>query len=134
MAEVIRAQLHLEAVLGHVTRGHGHHAGVVDEDVDRPSRGERLLRKRLDRREAGEVEVRRSHIGVGMAAVDVGDRRGTLLRVADGQHHRRAPCSEHARRLEPDAAVSARDNGELAGEVGDVDPASLPRDGCTVQV
>jgi hypothetical protein len=117
-----------------MTRWHGHHSRVVDQDVERPSRSEGLLRKRLDRREAGEVEVRRRHIGARIGTTDVGDRDGALLRVADGQHDGCAPGRERTRGLESDAAVATRDNGELAGEVGDVDLVSLPRDGCTVQV
>ncbi len=57
-----------------------------------------------------------------------------LLRVADGKHDGCAPRREHAGRLESDATVATRDNGDLAGEVGHVDLVSLPRDGCTVQM
>ena len=134
MAEVVRPELHLEAVLGDMTRRHGHHSGVVHEEVERASGREHLLRERLDRREAREVEVGCSHVGAGIGSTDVGDRVCALVGVADGQHDGCASGRERAGRLESDPAVATRDNGELAGEVGDVDPVSLPRDGCTVQV
>ena len=34
MAEVVGVELQLEAVGGHLPLGEGHHAGVVDEDVE----------------------------------------------------------------------------------------------------
>ena len=57
VAEVVGAELHLEAVLG-APLGDGHHAGVVDQDVEvaLPRVGERA-----DRGEVGEVE--RAHLG-----------------------------------------------------------------------
>ncbi len=42
MAEVVNAELHLEAVDG-LALGDAHHAGVVDEQVDRLVRGEDLF-------------------------------------------------------------------------------------------
>ena len=63
VAEVVGAELHLEAVRGALL-GHGHHAGVVDQDVEvaLPGVGERA--------HGGEVgEVERADLGL------AGDRR-----------------------------------------------------------
>ena len=56
VAEVVRAELHLEPV-GGPALGDAHHAGVVDEDVDRAVRGEDPGRRLADRRLRAEVEL-----------------------------------------------------------------------------
>ncbi len=52
MAEVVGAELQLEPVGGGLPLGRGHHAGVVDQQVDRPALGPQR-RRRARRRSRG---------------------------------------------------------------------------------
>ena len=110
VAEVVRAELHLEAVLGALL-GDGHHAGVVDEDVEvaLPRVGEGV-----DGGEVGEVEL--AHLGL---ALDGGRGRLALGEIADGEDDVRAGAAELASGGEADAAVGAGDDEGASVEVGE---------------
>ena len=111
VAEVVGAELHLEAVLGALL-GDGHDAGVVDEDVEvaLPRVGEGV-----DGGEVGEVEP--AHLGL---AVDGGGGRLALGDVADGEHDARAGAAELASGGEADAAVGAGDDEGASIEAGKI--------------
>ena len=111
VAEVVGAELHLEAVLGALL-GHGHHARVVDEDVEvaLPRIGEGAHRG-----EVGEVEL--AHLGL---AVDGGGGRLALGDVADGEHDARAGAAELTSGSEADAAVGAGDDEGASIETGKI--------------
>ena len=92
--------------------GHGHHAGVVDEDVEvaLPRVGEGV-----DGGEVGEVEL--AHLGL---AVDGGRGRLALGDVADGEHDAGAGAAELASGGEADAAVGAGDDEGASIEAGKI--------------
>jgi hypothetical protein len=56
VAEVVDAELGLEAVGGAPLR-HRHHAGVVDQQVDRRVRGEDGIGGTLDRSQVAEIQL-----------------------------------------------------------------------------
>ena len=118
VAEVIRGELHLDAARGELELGQRHHAGVVDEQVQRPvpAAGERG-----DRRQIGEVEPADMDVRVAGRRGDVG--RGPVARagVAHGERDVRSRAGERARRLDPDARRAARDDRALAAEVDALD-------------
>src|SRR3954454_11718143 len=117
-AEVVRADLHLEAVL-RAALGHGHDTGVVHENVDRamPRRGELAHR--------GQVrEVELPHL---RGAVDRGGRLVALVPVAHGQHHARARTRELACGRQTDATVGAGHDERAAVEPGHVAGGPLRR-------
>jgi len=109
--EVIRADLHLEAVR-RAPLGQRHDAGVVDEDVERavPAGGERAHGA-----EIGEVE--RAHLG------GAGHRRSGGLAacgVAHREHDAGAGTRELARDDRAETAVGAGHDSDAAGHVGEV--------------
>ena len=111
VAEVVGAELQLEAVGGAAQRRH-HHAGVVDQQVDLavPAGGELA-----DRGEAGEVE--RADLGL------AGHRRGgglALVGRAHGEHDVGAGARERRRCGAADAAVGAGHDHVAAGHVREV--------------
>jgi hypothetical protein len=112
VAEVVRAEQELEAVRRARER-RGHHAGVVDEQVQLALPG---CRERADGGEAREVEPADLRLA--------GYRRGgggpALVRVADGEDIARARAGERAGGGAADAAVGAGDDDAAAGHVGDV--------------
>ena len=76
MAEVVGAELHLEAVV-RMTQWQEHHAGVVAEDIDAPMAFGHIGREARDRREIGEVERVDFDAGIGM---EPANRIGRLRR------------------------------------------------------
>ncbi len=70
MAEVVAAELQLEPVSGGVALGRLHHAGVVDQDVDRAAFCVQFRTEFGDAGQRGQVEVLDGQFGVG------GPRRG----------------------------------------------------------
>jgi hypothetical protein len=111
VAEVVGADLHLEAVGGARLRDR-HHAGVVDQDVDVALEA---VGERVHRAEVGEVEPP----DLGRARDRL--RRGRAARlVAHREHDMSAGMAQLARGGEPDAAVGAGDDdgpAALAGKV-----------------
>ena len=57
VAEMITAELQLEAVGGGLAIGRLHDAGVVDQDVDRPALGVEFFTERVDARQRRQVEA-----------------------------------------------------------------------------
>jgi hypothetical protein len=49
MSQVVGSELQLEAVRRGVPKWHGHHAGVVDQQVDRATGGHHPIRESCDR-------------------------------------------------------------------------------------
>ena len=66
VAQVVGAELHLEAVLGERLR-RVHHPGVVDQQVDVVVSGAELLRGGADRVQRRQVEFLQRHVRVGTA-------------------------------------------------------------------
>ena len=100
--------------------GHGHHAGVVDQDVDRlvPAVGERAHGG-----EVGEVQLARPRRRrPASAAISL-----AALGVAHGQHDARARAGELGRGGAADAAVRAGDDHGAAVEVRKVLGSPLAR-------
>ncbi len=62
MAEVVRAELHLEAIRG-VRLGYRHHAGVVHEHVETGDHRVDLLGRGAHGAEVGQIEAH--HLGLG---------------------------------------------------------------------
>ena len=110
-AEVVGPELALEAVGGPGERWR-HHAGVVDQHVDRlgRSRGEGL-----DRVQPGQVELAYADL-----TTDVGGGPLALADVADGQGDPGPGPGEHPGGLEADPAVASGDHHVPPGLVGDV--------------
>ena len=108
--EVVGGELHLPALGRVLERGERHHAGVVDEQVQRaaPVRHERGHRGLVD-----EVEAADAH----GAALD--RRRGAPSRggVAHRERDLGAGPGEHAGRLDPDARRAAGDDRAPTGQV-----------------
>jgi hypothetical protein len=84
--EVVGRELHLPALRGQLELGQRHHAGVVDEQVQRPApaRGEGG-----DRRAAGQVEPADVDVGVAGGGGDVGGRLLAGAGVAHGERRSR---------------------------------------------
>ena len=88
--QMVCAPLQFEAVLGDLPRRRVHHAGVVDQQVDRPAFGEQLpgeVGHRLQRR---QVELPGADAGTGCRGDDPRDGVVALGGVAHGQDHLRA--------------------------------------------
>jgi len=117
--EVVHAELHLEPVLG-LPLWDARQTRMVHEDVDRGMAGEDRVRGLRQRGERGEVEWQELERGVRDLLEDVPPRLLGLVTVARGHNDVLALAPELASDLEPDAAVRARDDGDLAGLVGDV--------------
>jgi hypothetical protein len=114
VAEVVGAELQLEAVGGRLLRG-VHHAGVVDQKVDARVGGAQVGRRGPDRVQGGQVE------GLdGDVAGDAGGCLLALLDVADGQDHRRPARGEHPGGLEAEPGVGAGHDRHPAVLIGDV--------------
>ena len=86
------------------------HAGIVDEDLKRFGRGDRLSRG-LD---VGDIEHQR--VGLLAAGADGARRILDFLLGARGECHMRAGRGQRRRRRKPDAAATAGDERALAVE------------------
>ena len=109
VAEVVDAELHLEAVHG-AALGNRHHAGVVHQDVDPVVGGERCGPRpraptRANRGRGGRPRARRR---MGLADALLGGRG--LLLVARRHHDVRAGSGQRAGGLEAEASVGAGDD------------------------
>ncbi len=119
MAEVVAAELQLEPVSGGVALGRLHHAGVVDQDVDRAAFCVQFRTEFGDAGQRGQVEVLDGQFGVGDLGADVGDRGFALGAVADRHDHVGACGGEAFGDAESQSAVGTGDDGEFPGEVGE---------------
>ena len=86
MAQVVRAELQLEA-LGGATQRHRHHPGIVDQDVDRLVPAGREFTYRV---QVGQIQ--RASLG---RPADPGHRLGCLCLIAGGDHHSGAAVGQH---------------------------------------
>jgi hypothetical protein len=97
----------LEAVRGGVPAGHGHHPGVVDQEVDRLAGGKQVRGEGRDGPERGEIEG-----GDANVATEGGGRGAAALRRPDGHEHGVAGGGEGAGGFPADPAVGTGDDGE----------------------
>ena len=119
VAEVIGAELHLEAVHG-LAAGQRHHPGVVDQAVQDFVLRQERRGEGAHRGEAREVERHRGDVRARAVGAEALDRRAGLLGVAAGDQHARAVARELAGRLVAEPAVAAGHDQGLAGEVRDL--------------
>lgn len=121
VAEVVDAELQLEAVLGLHARA-GHDAGVVDEQVDAGLRLEDLARALAHRLQVRQVEAPHHQLArarrVADARADLGRRLLGLLHVTARHHHPGPYPAQVQRRGLADARVAARDDDRLAVQAG----------------
>ncbi len=120
MAEMVGAELQLEAIAGRALR-RGHYPRVIDEEIQRRPACATLLGGRAD---GGErPEIKRHHMGVHIAGcLTQGLSDALAFRgVADGQDHRRVRREQGAGRFDPYAGACARDERRFPREV-------VPRD------
>ena len=125
--EVVDAELHLEAVDG-LALGDAHHAGVVDEDVDRLVAGEDPPGGLAHRCQRAEIELDDLQGCARRAAADVRLGLRRLLLVAGRYHYLGARRRQRTRGLEPEAAVGAGDDRRAARQVWNVSDAPAHRD------
>jgi hypothetical protein len=120
MAEIVRSELHLEAVDSHLARGDAHDPGVVDQQIDRPTVNLSGGGERRHRPEVGQIERfadnnrRRRH------SADRFGRCLALLGAARCKDHFGAGKRERLRRLEADAAVRSGHDREAVRKDRDV--------------
>ena len=113
VAEVVGAELELVAVLGLAVLRRRHHAGVVDQQVERALEpvGEGVAPSSA---RPGRAPRRTVAPGISLATSRAG------VGVAAGQHDLGAVLGERAGGVEADAGVGAGDHGAGAGQVGQV--------------
>ena len=116
VAEVVRADVHLEPVLRLAPRQR-HHARVVHEDVDRAGVASGEV---ANRGQVGEVQLLDRELGVGRRRADAVGRFGAPAGVAHSERHVGAAASELLRDLKPEAAVGAGHDSAPAGQVRNV--------------
>ena len=118
VAEMVGRELELPAVWRQLERGQRHHAGVVDEDVERSGPG---VREGGDRGRIGEVQ--RSDVNRVVAGRLADLDRGALagVGVADGQRDRGAGARERAGGFDADPGRGAGDDCVPAGEIDALD-------------
>mgnify|MGYP001811003622 CR=1 FL=1 len=110
---MIRAELHLEALLRLPARTH-HHAGVVDEQVELFEAGVHALRKLAHRLQVGQVDELDLHTLVAALVHDSLGRLLRLFRVPTRQYDPGASFGKVKRRLVADPGVAARNYGHFA--------------------
>ncbi len=123
VAEMIGGELELPALWCAGLRAR-HHAGVVDQDVQRPVPGGD---QRRDRCRVGEVHGRDEDVGVGATGHD--RRRDTLscVGVADREGHLRADGGERTCGLQADTRCPTGHDDPAAAQI---DPADDLGSGC----
>ena len=119
VAQVITAELQLEAVGGGLALGRLHDARVVDQEVDRPPLGVEFLAERFDAGQRGQVERFDGQLRVGHRRADLLDRRFALGAVADRHDDVGARSGQAGSDAETEAGVGAGDDGQLSGLIGD---------------
>ena len=114
VAEVVGRELHLPALRRQLELGQRHHAGVVDQDVQRPAP---VRDEGGDGRLVGEVEPADVDGGVAGGGGDVGGGPLAGVGVAHGERDFGARAGQRAGGLDPDARRAAGDDRALAREV-----------------
>ncbi|CAL2069196.1 hypothetical protein GPN2_20966 [Streptomyces murinus] len=105
VAEVVGAELQLEAVPGGLLRG-VHHAGVVDQQVEAVEAGPQRRRRGPDGVERGQVQRLHGHV-----AGHAGRSLLALLDVAHGEHHGSPALGERLGGLVPQSGVGPGHHG-----------------------
>jgi len=119
VAEVVDAELHLEALRGLLLGGR-HQAGVVDEDVEALVCCEELLGAVLHRLEVSEVYFEDLGRPGGVRFRDLRDGVVGLAAVSAGEDDCSAVLGQRSGGFEADAAVGAGDQDCPASLVGNV--------------
>jgi hypothetical protein len=120
MGQVVRPELHLEAVRRGRALPRRHDAGVVDQNVDWTSRRQHAIGESCDRGQAGQVEEFETHLGVGATIADQSFGVSPLGRVASSQNDLRPRARQTERRVQSETASRSRDHSEPAGVVGNI--------------
>jgi hypothetical protein len=102
-----------------------HHPGVVDQDVDRAALGFESVAQRGNAFQGGEIQRRDGEAGGGHGGADVVGGRFALGAVADREHHVGTGRGQRLCQTEAQPAVGAGDDGESAGEVGNVESQTV---------
>jgi hypothetical protein len=119
VAEVVGAELQLVAVDRRLSLGRRHHAGVVDQQVDRHGLVDQLAGELGDRREGRQVQVAQAETGVRHGRADRGDGGLALRAVADRHQHLGTCSGERGCHAEPHPVAGTGDDGAPAGQVGE---------------
>jgi hypothetical protein len=119
VAEVVHAELHLEA-LGGLPLGNHHQPGVVDEEVEAGVPAADLVRGARHGVEIGEVDLEQPDVRTGMERPDPLESGLAALPTARTEEHLRPALGEHARVVPADPAVGPRDEGHASALVRDV--------------
>ena len=104
VAEVVGAELQLEAVFGHLPRRWRHHRGVVDQQVEARVPCAEALAEFMDGLEAGQVQRLEGHVRGRQRLADLVDGGRALRRVAAGDDDFGPGPGQGQRGLEPQAA------------------------------
>ena len=120
MAQVVGAELHLEAVGRQAALGESHDAGVVDEDVELAAIAGVALRELAHRRQVGQVEQRKFDRRLRRLGPHPLESIGAPALVATRENDVGAMTGELERRLIAEATVRPRDHGDFSAQVGDV--------------
>ena len=87
---MICSELQLETVFGGLAMRRLHDAGVVDQDVNRPTFGQKVDTQRLHACQRGEVEALERQVGIRNRGADALHRSVPFGLIADRQDHVRA--------------------------------------------
>src|SRR6202022_2329816 len=118
MPEMITAELQFESVGGGVAFRRSHHAGVVDQDVNRATFGVELLAQGGDAGQGRQVEGFDGQLRVRNSRTYLVDRGLTLGAVADSHDNVGAGRGQPTGQAESQAAVGSGDDSQLPGQVG----------------
>jgi len=124
VTQVVAAELQLEPVGGGLPVRWRHHAGVVDQDVDRTVLADQGGAQRGDGPQRGQVEVPQGQHGLRVPLLDLRDRRLAFVTVADGHDDLGTRGGQAGRQDQSDAVAGAGDDGKLPGKVGNGDVRS----------
>src|SRR6266849_4527833 len=116
---MIGPELELKAVDGASVR-RGHHAGVVDQQVDVVVGNPDLVSERSYRTEVGKIELPSRYRRPWRGRCDFPHRLRALRIVATGHDHPGATPGELARDDATEPAVGAGDDGRAAVQVRDL--------------
>ena len=126
VAEVVRAELKLETVLGDLSCGRVHDAGVSDEHVDRVALVPEGFAERCRGIQRRQVQVSQRHFGRRGPFTDRRERGLTLAGIAHRENEVCSGCGEPSCNDQAHAVAAAGEDDPFAGEIGDGEI-----DGCT---
>lgn len=131
MAQVVGAELHLEAVCCGLS-GCIHHPGVVDQQVDALVVRLQLCRGGAHRRQRGQVKLLKLYFGAGGGLGDACRRLLALVEVAHSQHHVCTMGGKRCGGLESKSGAGPRDDGGPAGLVRNVGGSPFGHEGSSL--